>query len=100
MMQRAHIQYHQVPRRVLAGLVLPIESKTFPKPELPAKLAGARKQLQETVLLVFFHFFLFFFFLKRFIYVYEYRVAVFRHTRGGHRIPLQMAVNHHVVAGI
>jgi hypothetical protein len=31
--------------------------------------------------------------------VYEYTVAVFRHGRRGHQIPLQMAVNHHVVAG-
>jgi hypothetical protein len=31
--------------------------------------------------------------------VYEYTVAVFRHTRRGHRIPLQMVVSHHVVAG-
>jgi len=30
----------------------------------------------------------------------EYTVAVFRHTRRGHQIPLQMAVSHHVVAGI
>jgi hypothetical protein len=43
------------------------------------------------------------FFLKKkkelFVYVYEYIVAVFRHTRRGHQIPLQMVVNHHVVAG-
>ena len=33
---------------------------------------------------------------KRFIYcLYEYTVAVFRHTRRGHR----MIVSHHVVAG-
>jgi len=32
-------------------------------------------------------------------YVYEYTVAVFRHTRRGHQIPLQMVVSHHVVAG-
>jgi hypothetical protein len=32
--------------------------------------------------------------------VCEYTVAVFRHTRRrGHRIPLQMVVSHHVVAG-
>jgi hypothetical protein len=31
-------------------------------------------------------------------YVYEYTVAVFRHTRRGHQIPLQMVVSHHVVA--
>ena len=30
----------------------------------------------------------------------EYTVAVFRHTRRGHRIPLQMVVSHNVVAGI
>jgi hypothetical protein len=32
-------------------------------------------------------------------YVCEYTVAVFRHTRRGHQIPLQMVVSHHVVAG-
>jgi hypothetical protein len=39
---------------------------------------------------------------KRFIYllyVYEYTAAVFRHSRRGHQIPLQMVVSHHVVAG-
>ena len=39
---------------------------------------------------------------KRFLYlfyVYEYTVAVFRHTRRRHQIPLQMVVSHHVVAG-
>jgi hypothetical protein len=40
------------------------------------------------------------FLLKTYLfYVYEYTVAVFRHTRKGHRIPLQMVVSHHVVAG-
>ena len=32
-------------------------------------------------------------------YVYENTIALFRHTRTGHQIPLQMVVNHHVVAG-
>jgi hypothetical protein len=32
-------------------------------------------------------------------YVLVYTVAVFRHTRRGHQIPLQMVVSHHVVAG-
>jgi hypothetical protein len=31
--------------------------------------------------------------------MYDYTVAVFRHTRRGHQIPLQMVVRHHVVAG-
>jgi len=31
--------------------------------------------------------------------IYEYTVGVFKHTRRGHQIPLQMDVNHHVVAG-
>jgi hypothetical protein len=31
--------------------------------------------------------------------VYEYIVAVFRHTWRGHQIPFQMVVSHHVVAG-
>jgi hypothetical protein len=38
-------------------------------------------------------------FLKELFYAYKYTVAVFRHTRRGHQIPLQMIVNHHVVAG-
>jgi hypothetical protein len=32
-------------------------------------------------------------------HLYEYTVAVFRHSRRGHRIPLQMVVSHHVVVG-
>jgi hypothetical protein len=37
-------------------------------------------------------------FLKKIIYIYI-TIAVFRHTRRGHQIPLQMVVSHHVVAG-
>jgi len=33
-------------------------------------------------------------------YVYEYAVAVFRHTRRGHQISLQMIESHHVFSGI
>ena len=42
-----------------------------------------------------------FFFLQDFylFYVCEYTVAVLRHTRREHQIPLQMVVSHHVVAG-
>jgi hypothetical protein len=32
-------------------------------------------------------------------YVYEYTIALFRHTRRGYQIPLQMIVSHHVVSG-
>jgi hypothetical protein len=32
--------------------------------------------------------------------LYECTVTVFRHTRRGHPISLQMVVSHHVVAGI
>jgi len=40
-------------------------------------------------------------FLKIYLLIiYKYTVAVFRHTRKGHQIPLQMVVSHHVVAGI
>jgi hypothetical protein len=46
------------------------------------------------------HLILIFLFLKIYLfYVYEYTIALFRHTRRGHQIPLQMAVSHHVVAG-
>ena len=41
--------------------------------------------------------------LCSYLFVYlmydEYTVTVFRHSRRGHRIPLQMVVSHHVVAG-
>ena len=49
-----------------------------------------------------FSFVCFCFFKDLFIYlfnVYEYTVAVSRHTRRRHQIPLQMVVSHHVVAG-
>jgi hypothetical protein len=32
--------------------------------------------------------------------IFKYTVAVFRHSRRGHQISLQMVVSHHVVAGI
>jgi hypothetical protein len=35
-----------------------------------------------------------------FIIINKYTVAVFRHTRRGRQISLQMVVSHHVVAGI
>ena len=31
--------------------------------------------------------------------LYEYTVAVFRDSRRGHQVPLQMVVSHHAVAG-
>jgi hypothetical protein len=45
---------------------------------------------------------IFFFFKDLFIYlfyVYEYTVALFRHTRRGQQIPLQMVMGYHVVSG-
>jgi len=41
-----------------------------------------------------------FFIFKDLFIVYEYTIAVFRHTRRGHRISLQIVVSHHVAAGI
>jgi hypothetical protein len=42
-----------------------------------------------------------YFFLKIYLFIIcKYTVAVFRHTRRGHLISLQMVVSHHVVAGI
>ena len=50
------------------------------------------------------YFILFFFFSLRpkdlNIIIHKYTVAIFRHTRRGHQISLQMAVSHHVFAGI
>jgi len=43
----------------------------------------------------------FLFFFKTYLFIiYEYTVTVFRHTRRGHQMSLQMVVSHHVVAGI
>jgi len=40
------------------------------------------------------------YFFKFFLFIlYKYTVSVFSHTRRGNRIPLQMVVSHHVVAG-
>jgi glucan phosphoethanolaminetransferase (alkaline phosphatase superfamily) len=45
--------------------------------------------------------FLFLFFLKIYLFIIcKYTVAVFRHSRRGRQILLQMVVSHHVVAGI
>jgi hypothetical protein len=42
-----------------------------------------------------------FFFLKIYLFIIcKYTVAVFRHSRRGSQISLQMVVSHHVVAGI
>ena len=47
------------------------------------------------------HFFFFFFFLKIYLFIIcKYTVAVFRHSRRGSQVSLQMVVSHHVVAGI
>jgi len=42
-----------------------------------------------------------YFFLKIYLFIiHKYTVAVFRHTRRGHQISLQMVVSHHVATGI
>jgi hypothetical protein len=42
-----------------------------------------------------------YFFFKIYLFIIcKYTVAVFRHSRRGRQILLQMAVSHHVVAGI
>jgi hypothetical protein len=43
---------------------------------------------------------IFFSFQDLFIIIHRYTVAVFRCTRRGHQISLQVVVSHHVVAGI
>jgi len=40
------------------------------------------------------------FFFKKIYLLYEYTVAISRHTRRGHQVSLQMVVSHRVVAGI
>jgi len=39
-------------------------------------------------------------FFLSFFFLFKYTVTVFRHTRRGHQIPLQMVVSHHVVARV
>jgi hypothetical protein len=40
-------------------------------------------------------------FFKKDLFIYfMYTIALFRHTRRGHQISLQIVVSHHVVAGI
>jgi hypothetical protein len=42
---------------------------------------------------------LFIYLIIYFMYINEYTIAHFRHTRRGHWISLQVVVSHHVVAG-
>jgi len=47
------------------------------------------------------HAWVLFFILMIYLFIiYEYSVAIFRHTRRGHQISLQLAVSHHVVGGL
>jgi hypothetical protein len=56
--------------------------------------ASKEKTIQIAIFMIFKKYILFI------LYIYvEYTVAVFRHTRRGHWIPLQMVASHHVVAG-
>jgi hypothetical protein len=41
----------------------------------------------------------FYFVFKIYLFIFKYSIAIFRHTRRGHQISLQMVVSHHVVAG-
>ena len=59
------------------------------------KLCGHRQESQDSSLVD--GGFFFFFFLR---FICKYTVAVFRHTRRGLQLSLQMVVSHHVVAGI
>jgi hypothetical protein len=64
-------------------------------PEVPALLPCA--------VLTFLLFVFFGFCLLKFVCLFiicKYTVAVFRHPRRGHQIPLRMVLSHHVVAGI
>jgi hypothetical protein len=51
-------------------------------------LSAPAKRLSKELFLIFLNF-----------YLYDYTVAVFRHTRRRHWFPLQMIVSHHVVSG-
>jgi hypothetical protein len=51
-------------------------------------------------ILLFYFFFLIFIYLFIYLFICKYTVAVFRHSRRGHQILLQVVVSHHVVGGI
>jgi hypothetical protein len=70
-------------RLVLTKICLPLPPKFWDKRHGPS-------YLPSRVLLFFFFLFI----------ICKYTVVVFRYTRRGHQISLQVVVSHHVVAGI
>jgi hypothetical protein len=76
--------------RVVAGQLI----KTFCWLK-PVSAVSQEFSLVDTPTYLFIYLFIYLLFI-----ICEYTVAVFRYTRRGHRISLQMAVSHHVVAGI
>jgi uncharacterized membrane protein len=67
---------------------------------LGGSLLRAMLQLPWFILYALVLFLVFVLFCFYLFIICKYTVAVFRHTRRGRQISLQMAVSHHVVAGI
>jgi hypothetical protein len=66
---------------------------------LPSVESSRRVSIRESLLCLFL-LLLLLLLLKIYLFnVYEYTVAVFRYTRRGRQLTLQMVVSHHVVAG-
>jgi hypothetical protein len=74
-----------------ASLVYRVSSRTARTTQRNPVLKKQKQKQQQKKSFLFLKIYLF--------YVCEYTVAVFRHTRRGLRIPLQMVVSHHVIAG-
>jgi hypothetical protein len=64
------------------------------------KLIFSVFQIRRAFYLFYFLFYFFYFFKTYLFIIHKYTVAVFRHSRRGRQILLQMVVSHHVVAGI
>jgi hypothetical protein len=67
------------------------------RPESPRNLSMVSLVLRLFFVNLFYFFLIFF---KDLFIICKYTVVVFRHSRRGHQILLQMVVSHHVVAGI
>ena len=100
-------------KEICKAYVFKREERTAQKPafRLQGNINDRPKSLISILLIWILIFLYLFFFYWLFIYSFIYKdlliiiiwnhtVAVFRHTRRGHQISLQMVVRHHVVAGI
>ena len=90
--------YVRLTRGQLGWLVFLVTNELFGKSKSQLKMPLSDWPIRQ-IWFIFFLKEILVFFPKDSLYVCEYTVNLFRHTRRGHQIPLWMVVNHHVVAG-